>query len=122
MAGRGGRDGQANERRAFGALEAEVLSALWAAPRPLVPADVQAAVAVALLSRLAAGRFWPPAAAWAMALAAAALGASTAGALVLLACPLPARVPVVAALGRWRPHAVAAHAPTPVAVSVIALG
>lgn len=32
------------ERRAFGELEAQVLAALWAAPGPLVPADVQAAV------------------------------------------------------------------------------
>jgi predicted transcriptional regulator len=33
-----------SERRAFGELEGEVLAALWAAPGPLVPADVQAAV------------------------------------------------------------------------------
>src|SRR5256885_13561815 len=33
------------ERRAFGELEGEVLAALWAAPGPLVPAEVQAAVA-----------------------------------------------------------------------------
>lgn len=32
------------ERRAFGELEGQVLAALWAADRPLVPADVQAAV------------------------------------------------------------------------------
>jgi predicted transcriptional regulator len=35
---------QGSERRAFGELEGEVLAALWAAPGPLVPADVQAAV------------------------------------------------------------------------------
>jgi predicted transcriptional regulator len=34
----------AGERRAFGELESEVLAVLWAAPRPLVPAEVQAAV------------------------------------------------------------------------------
>lgn len=34
----------AGERRAFGELEGEVLGALWAAPRPLVPAEVQAAL------------------------------------------------------------------------------
>lgn len=33
-----------SERRAFGELEGEVLAALWAAPGPLVPAEVQAAV------------------------------------------------------------------------------
>ena len=32
------------ERRAFGELEGEVLAALWAAPGPLVPAEVQSAV------------------------------------------------------------------------------
>jgi len=35
---------QTGERRAFGQLESEVLAALWAAPHPLVPAEVQAAV------------------------------------------------------------------------------
>ncbi len=35
---------QPGERRAFGELEGEVLAALWAAPGPMVPADVQAAV------------------------------------------------------------------------------
>lgn len=35
---------KAGERRAFGELEAQVLAALWAAPGPLVPGDVQAAV------------------------------------------------------------------------------
>jgi predicted transcriptional regulator len=35
---------QAGERRAFGELEGEVLAALWAAPGPLIPAEVQAAV------------------------------------------------------------------------------
>lgn len=32
------------ERRRFGELESAVLAALWAAPGPLVPADVQTAV------------------------------------------------------------------------------
>jgi predicted transcriptional regulator len=32
------------ERRRFGELEGAVLAALWAAPRPLIPAEVQAAV------------------------------------------------------------------------------
>jgi predicted transcriptional regulator len=33
-----------SERRQFGELESAVLAALWAAPGPLVPAEVQAAV------------------------------------------------------------------------------
>lgn len=37
----GPRDG-ARRRRAAGALESEVLGALWAAPRPLTPAQLQA--------------------------------------------------------------------------------
>src|SRR4051794_8544011 len=32
------------DRRRFGELEGEVLAALWASPRPLTPAEVQAAV------------------------------------------------------------------------------
>ena len=39
---RDARDG--GERRAFGELEGAVLAALWAAERPLVPAEVQATV------------------------------------------------------------------------------
>ena len=39
-----GQRAKQSERRAFGELEGEVLAALWAAPGPLVPADVQAAV------------------------------------------------------------------------------
>ena len=35
---------EAHDRRAFGELESQVLTALWAAGEPLVPADVQAAV------------------------------------------------------------------------------
>ncbi|MFJ9736429.1 BlaI/MecI/CopY family transcriptional regulator [Streptomyces sp. NPDC101169] len=42
MAGRGSRDRA--ERRSAGELEHEVLAALWAAGRPLTPAEVQAAV------------------------------------------------------------------------------
>jgi predicted transcriptional regulator len=35
---------RAHDRRRFGELESAVLAALWAAPGPLVPAEVQAAV------------------------------------------------------------------------------
>lgn len=80
-----------------------------------------AALAVATLSRLASSRLWPRAAVPAIAAAAVALALSTVGAVVLLACPLPAQVPFVAALGRWRPTAVAEYSPTPAWVSVIAL-
>ncbi len=76
---------------------------------------------VAALSRLASRRLWPRAAAWAIASAAVALAGATIGALVLLACPLPAQVPFVAELGRWRPGTVASHSPTPVWVSLVAL-
>lgn len=43
MAGRRNREDRA-ERRRSGELESEVLAALWAAPGPLVPAEVQEAV------------------------------------------------------------------------------
>jgi predicted transcriptional regulator len=39
-----GRDGPTRGRRAAGALEAEVLGALWAADRPLTPSQLQAAI------------------------------------------------------------------------------
>ena len=42
MGGQGRNPG--GDRRAFGELEGEVLAALWAAPGPLVPAEVQTAV------------------------------------------------------------------------------
>lgn len=44
MADRQRRSQPPGERRAFGELEGEVLAALWAAGRPLVPAEVQQAV------------------------------------------------------------------------------
>ena len=81
-----------------------------------------ASLAVAVLSRLASRRLWPRAAAWAMAAAGVLLAASTVGALVLLASPLAAQVPLVATLGRWQPRAIAAHTPVPAWVSFAALG
>lgn len=80
-----------------------------------------ASLLVAGLSRAASSRLWPRAASWAIAGTALALSVSTVGALVLLASPLPARVPLVATLGEWKPHAVASHSPVPVAVSLAAL-
>ena len=41
--------------------------------------------------------------------------------VVLVASPLPARVSWIATVGRWRPNAVEAHSPVPLAVSVLAL-
>ena len=80
-----------------------------------------ASLLVAGLSRIASRRLWPRAAAWAIAAAAFALSVSTVGALVVLASPLPARIPLVADLGRWNPHAVASHSPVPVLISLVAL-
>lgn len=81
-----------------------------------------ASLLVAAVSRVGARRLWPAAAVWAMTVAAAVLALSTAGALVLLACPLLAQVPLVATLGRWRPRAIAVHTPTPGWISLVALG
>ena len=78
-----------------------------------------ASVLVALLSRVAATRLWPRAAAWAMATAALALAVSTCGALVVLASPLLAQVPLVATLGGWQPVAVASRSPVPAWVSFV---
>lgn len=50
-----------------------------------------------------------------------ALALSSVGALVVLACPLPARVPLVAMVGQWAPHAVETHAPVAPVVSGLAL-
>lgn len=80
-----------------------------------------ASLLVAGMSRAASGRLWPRAAAWAIAGAALALSASVVGALVLLASPLPARIPLVASVGRWQPHAVVAHSPVPPMISLAAL-
>src|SRR5205085_6704337 len=73
------------------------------------------------LSRLGVNRLRPRAAAWAITAAAVALAVSTVGAAVLLACPLPARLPFVAALGRWQPDSVARRSPVPVWASTVAL-
>jgi beta-lactamase regulating signal transducer with metallopeptidase domain len=76
---------------------------------------------VAALSRPAASRLWPLAAVWAIAASSAAVALSTVGALVVLASPLPARLPLVAHAGRWQPDAVADHSPLPWWVSAVAL-
>jgi len=80
-----------------------------------------ASLVVAGLSRTAGRQVWPRAAAWATTIAAAALAASTVGALAVLACPVPAQVPVVAAVGRWRPGAISSHLPVPAWLSLLAV-
>jgi hypothetical protein len=66
-------------------------------------------------------RLQPHAAAWASTAAAVALAVSTVAAAVLLACPLPARLPFVAALGSWQPDSVTLRSPVPVWASTVAL-
>lgn len=80
-----------------------------------------ASVVVAVLSRLAGPRIWPRAAVWATTSAATVLAVTAVGALVVLASPVPAQVSVVAALGRWRPVAIATRSPVPLGVSIVAL-
>lgn len=77
-------------------------------------------VAFVGLSRMACRRTSPRAAAWSVTVAMVALTGSTVGALVLLAWPLPARLPLVAHLGGWRPGAVNHGVPVPPAISVLA--
>lgn len=79
-----------------------------------------ASLLVAGVCRLGCGRLWPKAAVWTLTVAAVASAVSAVGALVVLASPLPARVPWIATLGRWRPHAIEAGSPVPLAVSVLA--
>jgi len=76
---------------------------------------------VALLSRVAGPRIWPRAAAWATTVAASTLAATATGALIVLASPVPAQLPVIAAIGRWRPAAIATRTPVPTWLSVIAV-
>src|SRR5437899_3300780 len=80
-----------------------------------------AALLVAALSRSASARMQPCHAVWAMTSASVALAVTSAGALVVLACPLPARVPLVATLGRWQPRVIASRSPVPLAISIASL-
>lgn len=73
------------------------------------------------LSRAAAHRLPPRAAAWATSVAASAIAMSTVGALGLLSLPLIARLPLIAHLGRWHAHAVEVHTPVPAPLSFVAL-
>ena len=82
---------------------------------------IVASLLVALLCRMASTRLWPRTAMWSVAAAAVIAAVSTVGALVFLASPLPARVPWIATVGRWRPYAVVAHSPVPTAISMVAL-
>jgi beta-lactamase regulating signal transducer with metallopeptidase domain len=80
-----------------------------------------ASIVASVLIRVGAGRLWPRAAVWAITVSSAALAASTIGALVVLASPLPAQAPPIADAGRWQPGAVASHSPIPWIVSALAL-
>lgn len=87
----------------------------------IVFAPLLLSVVVVALSRLGVNRLQPRAAAWTITAAGVALAVTTVGALVVLACPLPARLPFVAALGGWRPDSVALRTPVPPWLSVVAL-
>lgn len=78
-------------------------------------------VVVVALSRSATRRLPPRAAAWATSIAVGAVALSTVGALGLLGCPLLARLPLVAHVGRWRPAAIAVHSPVPAWLSITSL-
>jgi Zn-dependent protease with chaperone function len=80
-----------------------------------------ASVLLVALSRSLIARVRPSAAAWALSTAMPLVAVCTVGGLLVLACPLPARVPLVAALGRWAPSAVASHSPVAPVVSALAL-
>jgi len=75
---------------------------------------------VVVLSRTGVRRLPPRGAAWAISVAAAALAASTVGAVALLAFPLAARIPVIAAFGGWDPRSVAARTPVAIWLSTLA--
>lgn len=72
------------------------------------------------LSGLVCRRTSPRPAAWSLTVAMVLLAVSTVGALVLLAWPLAARLPLVAQVGGWRPGAVNHGVPVPEWVSVLA--
>lgn len=77
-------------------------------------------LAFAVLSRFVCHRTVPRQAAWSVIAAMVLLAGASIGALVLLAWPLPARLPLVAQLGGWRAGAVDQLVPVPMAVSVLA--
>jgi beta-lactamase regulating signal transducer with metallopeptidase domain len=80
-----------------------------------------ASLMVALLTRVVGHKVWPRAAVWAMVTASTALAVSSVGALLVLASPVAAQVPLVATVGRWRPAAIASRSPVPLAVSLLAV-
>ena len=89
--------------------------------RGVVYAPFALSVLVVAVSRLGVNRLAPRAATWAITVTATAVALSTVGAVLLLGSPLPARVPAVAALGRWQPQSIAARTPVPVWLSALAL-
>ena len=86
----------------------------------VVYVPIVASVLIACLCRVASTRLWPLAAAWTITTAAVIGAVSTVGALVLLASPLPARMPWVASIGRWQPSTVVSHSPVAAWVSALA--
>jgi hypothetical protein len=87
----------------------------------VVFAPVVLSLMVVALSRIGINRLAPRAAAWAVTVSAVAMAVTLAGAVVLIACPLPARVPFIASLGRWQPQSIAATTPVPGWLSAVAL-
>jgi len=76
---------------------------------------------VVVLSRIGVRRLPPRVGAWAISVAAVALGVTAVGTLALLAFPLLALMPLIAALGSWDPGSVAARTPVPPWLSSLAL-
>lgn len=80
-----------------------------------------ASLAAVAVGRARRTRLRPRTASWALVVAAAALAVAGAVALALVASPIPARIPLIASLGRWRPQSIGAESPVPVWASVLAL-
>jgi Zn-dependent protease with chaperone function len=89
--------------------------------RSIVYAPFVLSVLAVALTRTGVNRLTPRVGAWAISVAAVTLALSGVGALLVLACPLPAQLPFIASLGRWQPHSVAASSPTPRWLSLVAL-
>lgn len=78
-----------------------------------------ASIVLVAMSRVLAARLRPAVAVWALSTTLPAVAFCSMGALGVLASPLAARVPLVAAVGRWTPHAVEAHSPVAPFASVV---
>jgi Zn-dependent protease with chaperone function len=84
-------------------------------------AAVVLSMVVVVIVRLDRARVDPRAGTWATLVAGWVLTGCTLGGLVLVASPLPARVPLVAALGDWRPDSIGFESPIPLAASALAM-